>query len=640
MYIYVILPQAVVYPDALVAQPEPYHRDVDDEEEEMDEAEVKLLLAIRCWARKQKTTLVETEDDISDQALSGCPDAGRVGGNLDGHADDPEERSKPYYSRARQQWRHPPFHSYKTAKRCDARAYAFLWRYLAGARVATPEGNIPSAAEEDAGAEAPSCLPRMALCLWEDRSEQLSPNIKSVPETTCMMPAAANYGEDAVSERGVAAGPNHGASAATAPSPEGDDFSQVVAGGDLELRRGSDPTCMTTAAANCGEDAVVERGVAAGPNHGASAATAPSPEGDDFSQAVAGGDLEPRRGSDLTCMTTAAANYGEDAVVVRGVPAVPKHGAPAATAPSPEGDKSAEPPGPIPYGVSDTDSSEAIRRWARRQTIAMPHSSGEAGGGITNVAPHEYGQPGLAPEGTLTARPRETLSFSWEMSSVCAARVSGIVGFRYGDAFGPPVPLELATLATLGHRGGGGPGGAALTDARNNIGGEASQREMRRPPELAGLVVTEITDVQYREGTIQATGPARPLLCDNPENAPQAIAALLGDDQKFVPLRTAGDGGCGAHAPFGRPTAEGFLCEDARRKAAAALTALHDGHRSEAAPDHFRQVFEGLWQEHGQPGANAVLQGGTAEPEAQCLWRHLPERVKQVAIEHEKAKRI
>ena len=80
MYIYVILPQAVVYPDALVAQPEPYHRDVDDEEEEMDEAEVKLLLAIRCWARKQKTTLVETEDDISDQALSGCPDAGRVGG--------------------------------------------------------------------------------------------------------------------------------------------------------------------------------------------------------------------------------------------------------------------------------------------------------------------------------------------------------------------------------------------------------------------------------------------------------------------------------------------------------------------------------------------------------------------------------
>ena len=452
MYINVILPQAVVYLDALVAQPEPYHRDVDDEEEEMDEAEVKLLLAIRCWARKQKTTLVETEDDISDQALSGCPDAGRAGGNLDGHADDPEERSKPYYSRARQQWRHPPFHSYKTAKRCDARAYAFLWRYLAGARVATPEGNIPSAAEEDAGAEAPSCLPRMALCLWEDRSEQLSPNIKSVPETTCMMPAAANYGEDAVSERGVAAGPNHGASAATAPSPEGDDFSQVVAGGDLELRRGSDPTCMTTA----------------------------------------------------------AANYGEDAVVVRGVPAVPKHGAPAATAPSPEGDKSAEPPGPIPYGVSDTDSSEAIRRWARRQTIAMPHSSGEAGGGITNVAPHEYGQPGLAPEGALTARPRETLSFSWEMSSVCAARVSGIVGFRYGDAFGPPVPLELATLATLGHRGGGGPGGAALTDARNNIGGEASQREMRRPPELAGLVVTEITDVQYKEGTIQATGPGAP----------------------------------------------------------------------------------------------------------------------------------
>ena len=48
------------------------------------------------------------------------------------------------------------------------------------------------------------------------------------------------------------------------------------------------------------------------------------------------------------------------------------------------------------------------------------------------------------------ARPRETLSFSWEMSSVYVARVSGIVGFRYGDAFGPPVPLELATLATLG----------------------------------------------------------------------------------------------------------------------------------------------------------------------------------------------
>ena len=31
------------------------------------------------------------------------------------------------------------------------------------------------------------------------------------------------------------------------------------------------------------------------------------------------------------------------------------------------------------------------------------------------------------------------------------ARDLGVVGYRYGDAYGPPVPLELATLATLGH---------------------------------------------------------------------------------------------------------------------------------------------------------------------------------------------
>ena len=74
-------------------------------------------------------------------------------------------------------------------------------------------------------------------------------------------------------------------------------------------------TCMMTAASIYGEDAVVERGEAAGPNHGAAAATAPSPEGDKSSRIVAGDDLEPRRGSDLTCMMTAASKYGGDTVV-------------------------------------------------------------------------------------------------------------------------------------------------------------------------------------------------------------------------------------------------------------------------------------------------------------------------------------
>ena len=59
----------------------------------------------------------------------------------------------------------------------------------------------------------------------------------------------------------------------------------------------------------------MERGEAAGPNHGAAAATTPSPEGDKSSRVVAGDDLEPRRGSDLTCMMTAASKYGGDAVV-------------------------------------------------------------------------------------------------------------------------------------------------------------------------------------------------------------------------------------------------------------------------------------------------------------------------------------
>ena len=196
-------------------------------DEEMDEAEQKLLAAIRRWARRQTIAMPHS--------------SGEAGSGITNVA--PHEYGRPGLA--------SPIGAQGPTKVIDA---------LGSTEVASAPSIGAQGSSSQVGAHSPIGAQGSTKVIGAYGSNEDGGAYNAVrpatteasPGETCMMTAASIYGEDAVVERGEAAGPNHGAAAATAPSPEGDKSSRVVAGDDLEPRRGSDLTCMLTAASKYG----------------------------------------------------------------------------------------------------------------------------------------------------------------------------------------------------------------------------------------------------------------------------------------------------------------------------------------------------------------------------------------------------
>ena len=74
-------------------------------------------------------------------------------------------------------------------------------------------------------------------------------------------------------------------------------------------------------------------------------------------------------------------------------------------------------------------------------------------------------------------RPRQPTSTCAEVATTAGDIHAGMTSVATRSLAQTPKREAAAVMATTFHRGGGGPGGAALTDARHKIGGEASQRD-------------------------------------------------------------------------------------------------------------------------------------------------------------------